>query len=61
MTPHKFKAGQTVRVVPGPNVGDARGNFKIVRALPTERGIIQYRIKSDTDGHERVVTEGQVN
>jgi hypothetical protein len=61
MAAHKFKAGQTVRVVPGPNVGSARGNFKVVRVLPTEHGINQYRIKSDTDGHERVVTESQVD
>jgi hypothetical protein len=61
MTAHKFKTGQTVRVIPGPNVGNARGNFKVVRVLPTEHGINQYRIKSDTDGHERVVTESQVD
>jgi hypothetical protein len=58
---HKFKAGQTVRIIPGPHMVDARGSFKIVRVLPTEHGINQYRIKSDTDGHERVVTESQVD
>lgn len=59
--PHnKFKPGQTVRVVLGSHLAEARGSFKIVRILPTERGVIQYRIRPDTDGHERVVTEGEV-
>jgi len=60
MPQNKFKPGQTVRVALGSHLAEARGSFKIVRVLPTERGIIQYRIKSDTDGHERVVTEGEV-
>ncbi len=57
---HKFSVGQIVRVIPNPNTRDARGAFRVVRVLPTEHGIHQYRIKSETDGHERVVTEGQV-
>ena len=60
MASHRFAAGQTVKVVPGPNLGNARGSFKIVRVLPTEHGINQYRIKSESDGHERVVTEAEV-
>jgi hypothetical protein len=60
MSESKFKPGQTVRIILGPRVSAAPGSFKIVRILPTERGIIQYRIKSETDGHERVVTEGEV-
>ena len=59
MAAHKFTAGQAVRIVPGP-VGAARGSFKVVRVLPTEHGVNQYRIKSDTDGHERVVTEIEI-
>jgi hypothetical protein len=58
---HKFKAGQLVRVLPNHNVSDARGSFKVVRVLPTEHGVNQYRIKSETDGHERVVTESEVH
>jgi len=59
---HKFKAGQTVRVVPGPNVGNARGNFKS-RAGAADRARDQpvSHQESDTDGHERVVTESQVD
>jgi hypothetical protein len=59
-TAHKFKAGQAVTVAPrryDPRLG---GNFEVVRILPAERGNNQYRIRSVTDGHERVVIEGEI-
>jgi hypothetical protein len=61
MTPaYKFKARRAVTVAPrryNPKIG---GLFEIVRALPDERGKNQYRIRSVTDGHERVVMEGEI-
>jgi hypothetical protein len=60
MIAHKFKAGQTVQLVPSGYITNARGSFTIVCALPEEHGICQYRIKSVTDGHERVVTENEL-
>lgn len=68
MTRHKFKAGQTVTVVESSWNGPKRsgygltphGKFQIVRALPEEHGQLQYRIKSNLDGHERVVKENQI-
>ena len=61
-TAHKFRLGQTVTVVP-PRQQDAKitGAFTIVRILPAEHGNNQYRIKAIADGHERVVTEGQMS
>ncbi len=60
MIAHKFKAGQTVQLVPSGYITNARGSFTIVCVLPEEHGICQYRIKSVTDGHERVVTENEL-
>jgi len=60
ITTHKFTAGQAVTVVPrryDPRFG---GSFEVIRVLPTERGNNQYRIRSVADGHERVVTEGEI-
>jgi hypothetical protein len=60
MASHKFKAGQTVSVAPrryDPRIG---GSFKVVRILPAERGSNQYHIRCVTDGHERVVMEGEI-
>jgi hypothetical protein len=58
---HKYKTGQTVRLVPRTYDAAPKGSFRIVRALPTEHGIKQYRIQSTTDGHERVVSEAELD
>ena len=57
---HKFRAGQTVNVIPRRMEHTPKGSFKVVRLLPAERGINQYRIKSSVDGHERVVMEAEI-
>jgi len=61
MSTHKFSIGQTVRFLPDRNQeGTARASFKIVRLLPEEASVFQYRVKSQLDGHERVVREDQL-
>jgi hypothetical protein len=57
---HKFKLGQSVEFVPSDLRLKPLGVFKIVRVLPRERGIQQYRVKSVKDGHERVVMEAEL-
>ena len=58
MKPRKFKTGQRVIVTPNKLVAAlAGGSFTVVRPLPEERGVWQYRIESIADGHERVVFE----
>ena len=60
MSAHKFAVGQTVRFSPDRYPGGAGpGAFKIVRLLPEAASILQYRVKSQLDGHERVVREDQ--
>jgi hypothetical protein len=49
MTAHKFKTGQTVMVTTRRYEATPRGSFSVVRALPTEHGIRQYRIKSNAE------------
>src|SRR5438045_155489 len=41
-------------------LSSARGEFKIVRLLPEEASVFQYRVKSKVDGHERIVREDQL-
>ncbi len=60
MIAHKFKAGQTVTVVARRYESRISGRFEIVRLLPEEHGSSQYRIKSLSDGHERVVMESEL-
>lgn len=61
MSVHKFAVGQTVSFSPDrQQLGTARGRFKVVRLLPEATNVLQYRVKSQTDGHERVVREDQL-
>lgn len=52
---HKFELGVHVACKPGPFA--ARGCFRVTRHLPDGGHGLQYRIRSDLDGHERVVSE----
>jgi hypothetical protein len=61
MTAHKFKTGQSVTMTANRLQAVPKGRFNVVRILPAERGINHYRIKSATDGHERVVMEGEIS
>jgi hypothetical protein len=61
MSTHRYTIGQTVRFSPDRNQGTTSGGrFKIVRLLPEAASVLQYRVKSQADGHERVVREDQL-
>jgi hypothetical protein len=60
-TPHKFNVGQTVILAPRRYESTPGGTFTIVRAVPTEHGVRQYRIRSNVDGHERIVNEAELH
>ncbi len=59
--PLKFKLGQSVEFVSSDLRPKPLGSFKVVRVMPSERGIQQYRIKSVMDGHERMVMESDLS
>jgi hypothetical protein len=61
MATHKYAPGQNVRFSPGRSEDiSARGLYTIVRKLPEEGNVPQYRIKAKTDGRERIVREDQL-
>jgi len=61
MSLYKYAVGQTVRFSPDrQQLSSGRGWFKIVRQLPEAASVLQYRVKSQADGHERVVREDQL-
>jgi hypothetical protein len=59
MAAHKFKIGQRV-TLESKRHGVWAEPFEVVRLLPDENGIFQYRIRSVRDGHERVVLESEL-
>lgn len=61
MTEHKFVVGQRVRFLPDRlQLRPDQGWFKVVRLLPETARVLQYRVQSQLDGHERVVREDQL-
>jgi hypothetical protein len=60
MQTHKFKVKQSVELAASYLRLKPLGSFAIVRMMPTEHGVLQYRIKSLSDGHERVVMESEL-
>jgi hypothetical protein len=62
MPEHKFAVGQKVRFSPAMSQAANRGElFVVVRQLPETGGVFQYEIKSEIDGHARVVREIQLS
>ena len=57
---HKFKVGQTVDLIPSISRSAASGNYEIVSLRPAEGQGPQYRIKSRSETHERVVAESDL-
>ena len=64
MAAHKFAVGQIVSVSldrqDRQQFAAAQRRFAIVRLLPEAANVLQYRVKSKFDGHERVVREDQL-
>jgi hypothetical protein len=62
MPEHKFRIGQAVEFSPDPGVDRvSRGRYTIVRLLPLEGNMPQYRLKNTADGHERMARETQLD
>jgi hypothetical protein len=58
VTAHKFVVSQRVAFRPqGGQLVNRREFFVVVRQLPETGGMFQYQIKSEIDGHVRMVRE----
>jgi hypothetical protein len=57
---HKFKIGQTVDLIPSTFRSAAKGSYEIVGLRPVEDGKTEYRVKSRSEAHERVVAESDL-
>jgi hypothetical protein len=57
---HKFRVGQTVDLIPSMSRSASRGQFQIISLRPADGESPQYRIKSKSETHERVVAESDL-
>ncbi len=61
MLRHRLIVGQKVVVpVAGPHSLVPHGPYVVVRLLPIQDGEPGYRVRSEVDGHERALSEGQI-
>ena len=61
MPEYKFSVGQKVAFRPELGQLANRGEaFIVMRQMPESGGMFQYQIKSEIDGHARVVREAQL-
>jgi hypothetical protein len=62
MSEHKFVVGQSVEFSPDWLLDKTTaGRYTIVRLFPNVGNLPQYRIKSERDGHERMVLEDRLD
>jgi hypothetical protein len=62
MSEHKFVVGQRVQFSPDWFIDPAtEGQYTVIRLFPKEGHLPQYRIKSEQDGHERMVLEDRLD
>jgi hypothetical protein len=59
MPTHKFHIGQTLFL--NPSLGVPGGAYVVPRKLPERNGEFEYRVKSVSEPHERVVREGELS
>ncbi len=57
---HEFKVGQIVEIVPSVQRSAAKGTYAIIQLVPADARDPQYRIKSTSEKHERVVGQADL-
>jgi hypothetical protein len=62
MSEHKFVVGQSVQFSPDWLIDKTtEGQYMVVHLFPEVGNVPQYRIKSERDGHERMVLEDRLD
>jgi len=58
---HQYRVAQAVEFFPASGIDrKAKGQYTVVRLLPMDGAIAQYRVRNKMDGHERVVSENEL-
>jgi hypothetical protein len=60
MPDHKFRTGQRVQFSPAISRNAFGGVYVVTKQLPESAGEYEYRIKSISEPHERVVRESEL-
>jgi hypothetical protein len=60
MPTYKFHIGQTVFIVPAPNLNIPGGVYIVTKKLPEHNGEFEYRVRGVAEPYERVVRESEL-
>jgi hypothetical protein len=60
MAQTKFGAGQRVSVIRSGAFSAPSGSYRIVTALPNDRGSQQYRVRNESETFDRVMDESRL-
>lgn len=60
MAQTKFDTGQNVEIVRTGALSAPSGSYRIVSALPMERGPQQYRVRHKNEAFDRIVDEARL-
>jgi hypothetical protein len=60
MPTHKFKIGQTVYLKSSRHQNVPGGAYMIIKRMPDHDGEFEYRVRSMSEPHERVVGESSI-
>jgi hypothetical protein len=62
MTMATFGIGDLVMLADGPlRTARAEGRFKIMAILPVANGMVQYRVRSESEGFDRRISSGDID
>jgi len=56
----KFGDGQRVSILRSGAFSAPGGSYRVVRALPLEKGPQQYRVKNDAESFDRIMDESRL-
>ncbi|HVK80524.1 MAG TPA: hypothetical protein VM915_07915 [Verrucomicrobiae bacterium] len=56
----KFGAGQRVSIVRSGAFSAPSGTYRIVNAMPNEKGQQQYRVRNDAEAFDRIMDESRL-
>jgi len=60
MPTYKFHIGQTVFIVPAPNLNIPGGHISSLKKLPEHNGEFEYRVRGAAEPYERIVRESEL-
>lgn len=57
---HRYRIGQMVEIMPTTLRAAVTGRYEIIRLVPCDSNDPRYRLKSENEKYERILSEGEL-